>query len=190
MHVLGHLSIRLLWCLHSSFPYFLRLPVLIVTSQLFRSTIDQMQEVWVQLRLSWHFLSFFHDCVVFQICSSNWHVFNSVAALMFLQQETRPYVSGFPLRCCDHSYTAVITFAMCITVSQQPNGKRPLFSKLSRHQPANLSWMTAVNFLERNSACSRALHQLELGSSLRLICIIVIVWRRDSNYLYLKWWLK
>jgi hypothetical protein len=23
---------------------------------------------------------------------------------LLLQQETRPYVSGFPLGCCDHSY--------------------------------------------------------------------------------------
>jgi hypothetical protein len=44
---------------------------------------------------------------------------------------------------------------MCVTASQQPNGKRPLFIKLSRRQPANLSWMTAVNFQVRNSAYSR-----------------------------------
>jgi len=31
------------------------------------------------------------------------------AKLLFLQQETRPYVCGFPLGCCDH-------ITLCVTV--------------------------------------------------------------------------
>jgi hypothetical protein len=59
---LGHLSIRLLWSQQLSIMFF-QLAVLTVISQLYQSSIDQLQELWklwikLWLAIQWH-LSFF-----------------------------------------------------------------------------------------------------------------------------------
>jgi hypothetical protein len=84
-----------------------QLAVLTVISELYRSGIDQLQEVWVKVSLTiyWHLFFFIRTCVprvpkminnIFTI-----HLHLSDGKSLSLQQETRPYDSGFRLGFCN-----------------------------------------------------------------------------------------
>ncbi len=76
----------------------------------------------------------FHE----NMCSQRYwlHVFTTQLLQETPQQETRPFVSGFPLGCCNH-----ITY--CVMWSQQPNGRRQLtFIALE-----GADWLTDANWM-------------------------------------------
>jgi hypothetical protein len=50
------------------------------------------------------------------------------------QQETRPYVSGCSLGCCDHN-------TLCVIVTLQPHGKRPISMLFSVSMQASTTFV-------------------------------------------------
>jgi hypothetical protein len=114
-HQLGHLSIRLLWSQHFSIMFF-QLIVLTFISQLYRSSIDQLKDKhWpiegaasqtVTHPTMTYVLYFTRTCVRRVFYMINYMLFSMHLQLcnwkLSLQQGTRPYVSGFPLGCCDY----------------------------------------------------------------------------------------
>jgi hypothetical protein len=108
---------ELLWWQQPSVVAF-HVVVLTVISQLYRSSIDQYENLWVK-QLIHHTLTFvllfMRTCVprvlsmINYIFSQQLQLSNNKKRLFLLQLlVTRQYVSGFPLGCCDRNTMCVI----------------------------------------------------------------------------------
>jgi hypothetical protein len=90
------------------------LPVKQWPTALPQSSIDQLQVLGEQAVVLWLTMQqplsvfFMETCVPKVLNMINYivspHLELSNGKLLFLQEETMPYVSGFPLSCCAHSY--------------------------------------------------------------------------------------